>query len=996
VQVKLDEVYISLRAQHEVTPEAVDRSLQEQEMAQLEAKTASSRFSAEKVQDQSEHLITRTEIDLFDSKNVVGEVLELAEVSKRHDRVVILGDPGSGKSTLLRYLALKHAQALWYGRTDVGSDLGNTRFPILIRIADYAEYGIPQGKSLSDFLTDYYRMHECPHSGLTDLLVSELAAGNCLVLLDGLDEIVNPDDRRKVAERIEDFVVYHSNRSNYFIITSRRAGYRSAPLGEPFLHYVVQDMDEAQIRRFLERWCKGVELAQTPDLSQEVRDAVAKREIDAIMKAVQTSLGVRRLATNPLLLRTLALIHRTGAHLPQKRIELYKLAADTLARTWRTTQGIPESVLIEDKYLTRLLGSLAYWIHENKPTGIAIEQEVYEVLGREYARIRGMTWDEDNPDIDREVKKFLRAVREHTGLFVERAPKRYGFMHLTFEEYYVARHLVARSRDRAQLIREQLHKPRWEEPILLALGFVGLDSPDDAAELLETAIMAEGEEAEELNFIHSSYEELLGRDFLFALRCLGDNIPVRPSFLQKIVRRLADELLYQTGSSKFLRYRQALDEQLGYLKGSEAGSALATLLIEAIIDPNPLVVSRAALNLERLGEHASELEMALCNLLNEEKSTARSIGARSLGQLELPSSKAIDALLEALDDKSDVVRYNALWSLGQLDHPLSLSVATALIDFFKIDEHITYESPSRQAVFALGKWGRSSPVIVTMLLQALMDNDPTIRFHAAWSLGHTGLTSPDIVEALTHSLNDPDYRVSDYASWSLAQLHPSSPSVEAILLQKLHDSNIVRLPEARNSNIMSHLVVMGCRANELVTALLHTLKKGNSTDRYYAARDLGNLGDSSDEIVTALLCALKDKSPTARAGSALALKQLNYPSSETMIRALIDGLAKGGFGLVRAASAGLLGKIGKADELTIEALLCGLIDNLENVRTVCAQALAQLGYRFPNATRIIEKKLIRAIEDPEFDKLDDIGSPGHDYAYSCLWLLVIGSELEGR
>ncbi len=51
---------------------------------------------------------------------------------------------------------------------------------------------------------------------------------------------------------------------------------------------------------------------------------------------------MRRLAANPLLLRILALIHRTGAQLPQKRIELYRLTADTLARTWRMSQGIAE------------------------------------------------------------------------------------------------------------------------------------------------------------------------------------------------------------------------------------------------------------------------------------------------------------------------------------------------------------------------------------------------------------------------------------------------------------------------------------------------------------------------------------------------------------------------------------------------------------------------------------------------------------------------------
>ncbi|MGZ3621818.1 MAG: NACHT domain-containing protein [Ktedonobacteraceae bacterium] len=256
---------------------------------------------------------------------------------------------------------------------------------------------------------------------------------------------MSADDRRAVVRQIEDFVRRHGHVSNHFVITSRIAGYRSAPLGEPFAHYTVLEMNELQIRRFLERWCPAVEAAQTPDLSLEIREVKARMEVEGIMKAVQTSLGVRRLAANPLLLRTLALIYRTGAQLPQKRIELYNLAADTLARTWRTAQGVPESALVEDEYLSQLLGKLAYWLHSNKPTGIATEREVYEVLGEEWAYINDQPWNAEKPNIGvlEEVKKFVRAVREHTGLFVERAPQRYGFMHLTFEEYYAARYLEA-------------------------------------------------------------------------------------------------------------------------------------------------------------------------------------------------------------------------------------------------------------------------------------------------------------------------------------------------------------------------------------------------------------------------------------------------------------------------------------------------------------------------------------------------------------------------
>ena len=136
-------------------------------------------------------------------------------------------------------------------------------------------------------------------------------------------------------------------------------------------------MNEQQIRRFLERWCQVVEDAQTPELPHEQHHQTAQREINGIMKAIHDAPGVRRLAVNPLLLRILALIHRTGAQLPQKRNELYKLAADTLARTWRQAQGISEAALVKESallredYLTPLLSKLAYWLHVYKPTGIA-------------------------------------------------------------------------------------------------------------------------------------------------------------------------------------------------------------------------------------------------------------------------------------------------------------------------------------------------------------------------------------------------------------------------------------------------------------------------------------------------------------------------------------------------------------------------------------------------------------------------------------------------
>ncbi|MGH2510586.1 MAG: NACHT domain-containing protein, partial [Ktedonobacteraceae bacterium] len=324
VQLKFDTIYISLQAQASETFAPLDHHpLFGDEFTSLEMGTDGLKLSAEEREERYDGLQKRLDSRL--NRHKTREVLELAEVVRRYNCVVVLGDPGSGKTTLLRYLALQHALALQGGRNEAAQNLGQARFPLLIRIAEYAENGIWKQQALSDFFPTCYRTHDCPKRGLTDLLLSRLEQGACVVLLDGLDEIVNADERSGVIRQIEDFVRRYNHHDNRFVITSRIAGYASAPLNGPFKHYTVRDMDDAQIHHFLERWCKAVEDAQTPEISNQERARIAQREIDGIMQAIKNP-GVHRLAVNPLLLRILALIHRTGSKLPQKRIELYKLA----------------------------------------------------------------------------------------------------------------------------------------------------------------------------------------------------------------------------------------------------------------------------------------------------------------------------------------------------------------------------------------------------------------------------------------------------------------------------------------------------------------------------------------------------------------------------------------------------------------------------------------------------------------------------------------------
>ncbi|MGB7443172.1 MAG: tetratricopeptide repeat protein [Coleofasciculaceae cyanobacterium] len=128
-------------------------------------------------------------------------------------------------------------------------------------------------------------------------------------------------------------------------------------------------------------------------------------------------------------------------------------------------------VLVEEE-VTALLAPLAFRMHEEKPSGQVTQAEVEEWLTPKMAELQGV----DEPEALELVRQFLRKVRETTGLFVERVPDVYGFMHLTFEEYFAARYIADNEiEDIIKIISPYRNQPRWNEPILLALGYLSSD-----------------------------------------------------------------------------------------------------------------------------------------------------------------------------------------------------------------------------------------------------------------------------------------------------------------------------------------------------------------------------------------------------------------------------------------------------------------------------------------------------------------------------------------
>jgi HEAT repeat protein len=932
VSLKLDEIYISLKAERELSGRGrLDRraglphvGLSGEPIVSLSGEPVAGLSVEEEVYEWIGPG-GRAMREMF-SRDSLTEQVEFSAAVREHSRIVVLGDPGAGKTTLLRFLALQFAQAYRDGKPAVsgedGAEYGETRLPIFFRVADYAEaFANNKTLRLAEFLATPFK-DIAPEPAIASLFNDALKRGQAFVMLDGLDEVIDTSGRALIAGRIEDFVAGLDDR-NRVIVTSRIVGYREVPLGGDCHHFTLLDLERDQIEQFLRNWCHETERFLSKDASKEEIARNAQREIDSILHAVDNNPGVKRLAVNPLLLTILALIHRNGSRLPNRRVELYDLAAKTLLETWQIERMDAGKFNIREGEASQFLWPLAYWLHSEKPSGMATEQEIKYQLAKFLAATRNQ--EPDHPEIIAAADDFLRRVRHHTGLLVERAPNQYGFMHLTFEEYFAARELVRRPERVAKKIYALRHQPRWQEPILLAIAYLSEAFPNMPGDIIRSAILAEGADDEEEDFAPSLYEDVLHRDLLFAAQCIGDCVTIEPALRRQVVERLVKLYLDPTRAGKYQTLRVRIAEALNYLRNSEAANEAAEMAQAALQDDNEEVRISAAWALGELKVDTPEVVNGLLAALRDGKAQVRRSAVDALGKMG-GSPNVVSGLLAALRDEKGQARGWAALALGEVKVG-TREVVSGLLATLRDEK----AQARRWAAKALGELKVDSPEVVSGLLAALRDEEEHVRGTAARALGELKVDSPEVVSGLLAALRDEKEHVRSWTAWALGKMG-GSPNVVNRLLAALRDERA----EVRRSAVDA-LGKMGS-GPEVVSGLLTALRDEKEKVRSSAARALGKMG-GGPEVVSRLLTALRDEKEKVRSSAVEALGELKVDTPEVvsgLLTALRDEKED-----VRSSVPWALGKMGGSPEL-VSGLLAALQDEKEEVRRWVPWALGEV------------------------------------------------------
>ncbi|MBW4470693.1 MAG: HEAT repeat domain-containing protein [Stenomitos rutilans HA7619-LM2] len=810
--------------------------------------------------------------------------------------------------------------------------------PILIRIRDWArtpDVTIPE--YARQFAETTMSCKPLPKGFFEHWLNN----GRALILLDGLDEVAEEAKRYHLVQCIENFLgQYPLNRA---IITSRPAGYkRDFFRTEEFPHYELQPFDDGKIEEFCDRWYRS-----------RIQDtAEAQRRKESLQKALKQQDRIKLLARNPLLLTIIALIHRYQARLPRERYKLYDKAVETLLTAWDDNKELSNQTVL--KYLQlddlrRLMESLAYWIHTQGNTGdreggtLIDKDELIQKLCQEIKTLKQL----QHYEAKAEAERFVRFIRDRTGLLNEQGQDCYAFVHKTFQEYLTAQDInyQADNEDDFEIvlthIAQHLHDPHWREVLLL---LIAQQSPKKAARAIRKVLTA-----------NSPYEQWLHRDLLFAGRCLTED----PKGLKGADPTLSLEILerlIELGVSETPELTDKIRSQINYVPRHLEETEFEAEALKLLNNRKDRISRWLFLEYQAdLGEREATIKALLLHLQNPE-ALDRSKAAMTLSSLGNASEEILNALLKRLrQDQVSNVRASAAEALGKLGYA-SEPVITELLSRLQDP----YSDVRSRAAEALGKLGKSSESTVVGLCSLLQDRAMAVRARAAEALGKLGNSCKEVVIALLAQVQAPDQLVRSSAASALASLGDSTGAIRSNLLTQLQspDSYIRYL----------HAIALGGlgdSSEEVIDSLLTLLNDQEAMVRSTAAGALGrlntqlnNLSDKS-KIIQELEILLEDPVSIVRSTTLRTLSKLEVKSEIITSKAV--ALIQDADVMARLDAAYTLGSFGETSEEVINGLLLLLQDSDSRV---CYGALESLG-KLEHISELVVNNLLCLLQAPD-------------------------------
>jgi hypothetical protein len=487
--------------------------------------------------------------------------------------------------------------------------------------------------------------------------------GKALVFFDGLDEVFDPDERRRVIDQFQAFARRYP--ACRIVVTSRIAGYDRTALGlAGFGHYTLMPLTLGHIRNFADRWYRYYTLADT------------ERTPQGLVQRIIESPRLLDLAGNPLLLTMMAVIYK-DRDLPNERWRLYERCAETLLEDWDIGKGIEDEdfklkVPLRTAQKSEILEHVSLYMLEHSRPGSELNAIAYAPLQRILAGYLTDKYQLSPGEAEAIAVDILRHLMERTYVLAGIGERIFGFVHRTFMEYFAARRCLAEFNARKSdfgwlnndIIGARWRQPEWEEVLLLLIAMLH----DQGTPIRDV-----------VHHLYRVVNDGWPSNVAFAVRCLGEAGDVQD---QAQAQQLLGEL------AQHIADRAPQPRRKGYPQFTETAlKSFATLA--------PLVTP------------PQEVDEAIDRLNQVDDVTART-AAWQMGFAMRSRQDRLPYALAALQDSEEGVRRGAIAALER-EWPGRPDIAPSLAEVVKTDRQ------SRVRLAALAAFERSwrhDPVIL--------------------------------------------------------------------------------------------------------------------------------------------------------------------------------------------------------------------------------------------------------------------------------------------
>jgi len=359
--------------------------------------------------------------------------MKVSIAAKTFPRLLILGEPGAGKTTSLKKLAAEYAQWRGEGKQPGLNEPEDFNLPIFVDLSAYPTVADKQ-QGLLRLITSSVR-------GIHDVDVRKrLAAGGCLLLFDGLNEVGEAFD--EVVQQIRR-LVNHEIPRNRFVVTCRPGVYRDE-LRNEFSTFQLERLTSFNASKVLEI-----------EISAEKAQA-AWKGLDEY---------TRDLCRNPLMLTLLADELRVSDTPPQNRAQLFDRFVDRYLSEWARVKGAG-AVRVEKE----ILSALAWRLGTSRT--LLSADEAAAAMSSRLAELQ----DRKDAASELNVASLNRTFLEH-GLLRESAGQT-GFFHQAVQEYFFAREVALHQP--IEFVLQHVSDPGWAEVLVFVCGLI-----EDATEVVQ-------------------------------------------------------------------------------------------------------------------------------------------------------------------------------------------------------------------------------------------------------------------------------------------------------------------------------------------------------------------------------------------------------------------------------------------------------------------------------------------------------------------------------